>query len=794
MVMVMASLVGAGMTGNPSRADYESAPWFSESGARWIWPGSVGDGQNQYVQVLQDFNVPHKDADAKIAISADTSYAIWVNGQFAGFGQWSDYPDDKTYDVLDISESIHAGTNRLALLVWYQGLSSSQYRKGEPGVAYALRVNGDVMAKSGVGSLMRQAPDYVSGPVPRVSGQLSFTFEHRANRDDNWREQGYVPTDDWHAATESESRHLASRPVRMRPIAKLTFEPRLPMRIVSQGAFVRNDVSSSAGVAMQGDSLSFRAARDLFANPRPTLDPKQTDGIELKPDAWRGSTGAYVVLDTGSEEAGLLDLEIDAPAGTVLDIGYGEHLEDLRVRTSIGGRSFGSRYVARAGPQQFVHPFLRLAGRYIQLHIQPEAGSTEPIVLKYAGLRPTSFPAPRIGSFKSPDALMERIYKVSRRTLELCMHEHYEDCPWREQALYAMDARNQALTGYYTFGNYDFARASIYLLGKGMNKDGWLELCAPAEVPITIPSFSLAWILMLDDYLLFSGDLEFVKSQLPIVRQILATSERDTSGPLIATPRGPRNWNFYEWAPGLDGGDGPNDVERFDAPLNLFYLLALDATARMEEQTGADAAELQKKADALREAFAGTFWDAERAAFRTRVGEGQVPHFAELTQSLALLARAVPEKERGPLLAQIAGANSLVPCTISHTLYKFEALLTEGERYAPRVFELIERDWGYMLMHGATSFWETIDGASAFDNAGSLCHGWSGIPAYFYARYLLGVRPVEPGFARYAMEPVTNVIPYASGKVPTPSGVLLASWAMENGKPEKTIEKCITAP
>jgi hypothetical protein len=37
-----------------------------------------------------------------------------------------------------------------------------------------------------------------------------------------------------------------------------------------------------------------------------------------------------------------------------------------------------------------------------------------------------------------------------------------------------------------------------------------------------------------------------------------------------------------------------------------------------------------------------------------------------------------------------------------------------------------------MLENGATSFWETIEGEAAFDKAGSLCHGWSALPVYYY--------------------------------------------------------------
>lgn len=37
-----------------------------------------------------------------------------------------------------------------------------------------------------------------------------------------------------------------------------------------------------------------------------------------------------------------------------------------------------------------------------------------------------------------------------------------------------------------------------------------------------------------------------------------------------------------------------------------------------------------------------------------------------------------------------------------------------------------------MLDAGATSFWETELGESDFENAGSLCHGWSSLPIYYF--------------------------------------------------------------
>ena len=64
--------------------------------------------------------------------------------------------------------------------------------------------------------------------------------------------------------------------------------------------------------------------------------------------------------------------------------------------------------------------------------------------------------------------------------------------------------------------------------------------------------------------------------------------------------------------------------------------------------------------------------------------------------------------------------------------FKFDALIkVDKEKYTPYIIKTIEEKYKNMLDNGATSFWETEDGESAFDNAGSLCHGWSAMPVYY---------------------------------------------------------------
>lgn len=64
--------------------------------------------------------------------------------------------------------------------------------------------------------------------------------------------------------------------------------------------------------------------------------------------------------------------------------------------------------------------------------------------------------------------------------------------------------------------------------------------------------------------------------------------------------------------------------------------------------------------------------------------------------------------------------------------FKYDALLKcDKAKYQSAVLEEIRQDYEKMLAAGATSVWETTDGASEFDNAGSLCHGWSAIPIVY---------------------------------------------------------------
>ncbi len=775
----------------------EPSTWFlSKSvGGAWIFPALPADTVNQYVDFRHELNCTDRALPTVLRISADTDFEVWLNGQSIGHGQFSNYPDRKTYERFDLGGALQSGPNILALTVYYNGRNSSVYCRGEAGLVFEVRQGDCLLAASGPGTEWRMNPCYHSGPIAIVSHQLSYTFGYDA-RNPAVPLAAANPSMGWRPIGSGEVQVSDARMVLPpRPVARMTDGGLTDSRLHACGVFSRDlrggvecldgchlvdGTVESPAQLMQRDHLRALPTRSLLHVPGGVRLCARPDG--LKPDAalCEGYSGLYVVLDLGQEEVGLLTLDIEAPDGTVVDIGYGEHLDDLRVRTQIGGRNFASRLICREGRQIFVHPFLRWAGRYLQLQIQSAR-----FTLYRCDLARCPYPVSPGGVLALRRERPQRILDTCRRTLMLCMHDHYEDTPWREQALYANDSRTQALCGYYAFGETRFPSASLSLLGHGLRTDGFLALTAPAKPPLTIPSFSLVWMLAIRDHYLFSGNPDLARTWLPQILSMLQAFLAERREGLWPLRQAAGIWHFYDWAEGLSGYV-PEDFSSglvSDAPLNCFLILALDAVREMVkwlavcagERPVADGAEkwLTAAIDSLREHVTAEFWDPQEGAFVTTREKRQL---SELVQGLAVLAGVGDEAIREQVLERMVRPDAgLTRASLSQSLYVFEALMSQKKRYGAHVVARIESVWGPMLDAGATTFWETEKGASDFHDAGSLCHGWSAVPLYIYFAEVLGVRPLTPGFQTFRADPMPTLLSSAGGEVVVPGGTIRLS-------------------
>lgn len=757
---------------------------FPDTQATWVWPSFLGVGPNQYTDFAHVFKL---DTASRLVLtlSVDTTYAIWLNGTFITAGQCRDFELEKTWDTCVISPELLKATNVLLIQVHYVGCNTASTVTGRPGLIYSLVADQSVVASSGTSTRWRKNPCYVDGDIERVTSSLEYTFSYRNQFNGHPDTLQATTVSTWALIKECDQKP-AGNAIRFNlwPISKPVVHSRTAASITAQGYYKKGPLESSAAERLQTCWLS---PSTIFSGSMPI--PLSKDAALKNVECPDEVDGIYIVVDLGREECGYFEMELTSTRAIKMDMGWGEHLDDLRVRSKIGPRNFGVEYSGGPGAQTFTHWFSRWGARYLFITISGETGTGQQgfregdIVLHYVGLRPSVLPISEHGAFSSDNKMAEQINNVCKRTLLLCMQEHYEDCPWREQGLFASDARNQALAGYYVFGEYKFPLVSLDLLRRTMKEDGYICLTAPGSlIDLTIPTFSMAWILAVREFLLYSGKPDQLVHFLPTIEYMIDHWSATIKNGLMPSPVGKGYWHFYDWVNGMDGTCAGNclefDVlteERFDAPLNYFFILALEAAVSIFNECGYSP-EKAKRYNELVQSI--------RSACRTFFSYEDERSI--LVRSLAIASKVVSQNQATDLLAAFeASENGFILPTFSQSIFVYQVLFSAAEHNSAMrsaVFSVMTNTWGQMLKKGATSFWEVSDGSWAYDGAGSLCHGWSTLPAYFFGAYGLGIRPLTPGFKTFLVDPGLQYLPGAEGIVPTPEGPICIKWRPEGGK------------
>ena len=442
--------------------------------------------------------------------------------------------------------------------------------------------------------------------------------------------------------------------------------------------------------------------------------------------------GDFTLLDLGEETTGFLYLDITCEKKGNVIISYGEHILDGGVRRKIGDCDFSVTYGAQEGENKYINCFRRLGCRYLEIFA--DEGVVKSI--NAIGIYPTGYQTKR-KKVKYRDKIVDKINSICVKTLELCMHEHYEDCPWREQGMYCFDGRNQALCGYYAFsgGNAEYARANLVLISKSIDKYGLISLCATGGIDYPIPFFSLAYFLAVSEYVSFTGDRTLSDEVKPVLDKLYTVfKERIDDNGLIARFSAPF-WNFYEWSDGNDNYDDdlgknknkPKEKE-YHCALNCAFVLADIAYRKLFGLPSNDMSKMIKS-------IALTF-ENEDGMFRISDKNNK---FGCLVTSLAILAGAATDKKKSA--KHIADClknhnNFMVNPTFSSKGFIYDALLEADISYGAFIVDDIIKTYKPMIDVGATSFWETELGPDDFGGIGSMCHGWSAMPIIYFAKIL----------------------------------------------------------
>ncbi|HPT78229.1 MAG TPA: family 78 glycoside hydrolase catalytic domain [Candidatus Atribacteria bacterium] len=729
---------------------------------------SVSRRKNETAYFRTEFNL-NQQASLQLRISANSRYRLWVNDIPVNSGPLKGDRYYHYYDVLDVSEHLRVGHNILAVkVVAYPAYESGAARNQGPlsvvtnGGGPCLMVEGVCKARNGraVADITTGHDNWTvsldeaiqwavfsethwMGAMEHVDGRkLPSGWTNSKSPEGQWFNAERL----WPAAgNPSDNAYgiIPPYPLHERPV---------PLLYETRRLFKQQVPSKNAG--RQG----------IFF---PSLDKES-------PVKLAASSKYRIILDAGELTTGYFRLPVFGGSGSRIAIRYAEcFVQDKGgelvkgVRDDESGIIHGHEDVyLPSGREEIYEPFWFRTFRFVQIDI--DTGS-EPLYVKPPVYLETGYPLDVKSSIHSSDEWANGIWDISLRTLKRCMHETYEDCPYYEQLQYAMDTRLQILFTYMVSGDVRMAQKAMRDLHSSLLPNGLLQSRYPSNEPQVIPTFSLYFIMMVEDYYWQTGDTSHIRQYRAAIDGILEWFSGKIGRFGMIEDLG--YWPFVDWVEGWARGvpkaalKGPATIH------NLLYVAGLQSAARLNELTGRTymAEEYLKRARDILTAIEENCWSNRHGLFKEGPG---ISEFSQHTQAFAVLTGLVKGKRAKSILKKCFAVDNIYTCSYAMRFYLLRALEAAG---------LYERSIG--VWDSYRKLLEDHLTTCPEDDimVRSDCHGWSALPLYEFTRCILGVSPLLPGWEKIQIKPHTLDLNDCSGSVVTPKGIVRVSWTNKRG-------------
>jgi hypothetical protein len=537
-----------------------------------------------------------------------------------------------------------------------------------------------------------------------------------------------------------------------------------------------------------------------------------------------GGTAPILVLDYGQEVGGLPQFSV-ASVGrpSVLQSAYSEQLANLSTTGDIAGgfplagagspRRYDQQAVANAGT--FTDILVQGGERYQLLTLAvPGSLTLQSVGVHYLPLRGTADTFQ--GHFVSSSDLLNRIWYAGVYTLNLDQVPSGSLSPPQilpvvydgakhDRLVWAGDIGQEGPTLYYAQGSAGaaYVKGSLTAIGDHpCAQTGIFSPCtATASVPGPLPgacwarvpdtcffysaTYSMAFVIGLRQYYMYTGDASFVSQRWPLVQREIAweTAQVDGSGLFAANAL-----DGFDWNVSVHSGNLAYD--------NILYYEALNAGAQLADAVGQPAigSDYRALAATLKSAINAGLWDPQLGAYDASTTERGF--YVEDANVAAILSGvAAPERAKAiesrlaaalsakfGMLSVGAGATSnysppLDKAVISPYMGGFALQADFASRNDDLAYALMRTEWGYMLNGdpGGTA-WERMNPDGTLAPADSTAHGWGSGATSALSQYVLGVAPTAPGYRTYLVEPHPGDLSWVEGEVPTAHGPITVRW------------------
>ena len=743
----------------------------------WIW---VQDWNNMdqhkcwLVHFRKTFSVAEIPDKLMIRISADSRYKLYVNGSLIEVGPVKGDRFVWYYDEIDIAPYLNAGENVVGVDVLRYPL---EHVKGNHGIfrtEYPGLFLEECEKQFGI-SADRSWKYYVDKHFEIVSESMFFAplqiLEKRNGDKDlhRWLLPGYDDSR-WHEPsvyTDYEiPKAVSPRNLYARPIPSI----------------ICHDVSIFHGIkCMRGTSSVLEAWNAMLKGSQSVQIPAGTEKI--------------VEIDAGEEMTGYLSLRMAKGAGADITILCAESYvvkendssDEVMMRLPKKGdrtdsengilHGFEDHYSVEgfgtaAEPESF-EPFWFRTFRYVQLRIK---AADEPIVITGFDYIKTGYPLEVKTTVETSDPSLASVWDISLRTLQRCMHETYEDCPFYEQLQYAMDSRSQILYTYSVSGDDRLARKCMDDFRRSQRNDGMINCSYPCYGPNVIPGFSIYYVMMLYDHMMYFGDKELLRKHMGCVDGIMEYFRRNLDERGLVGKNGgingkDRYWSFIDWTSQWDATSGV-PAATLKGPItmeSLLYIYGLTHAAKILRYLDRDdtANEYESRAEEVKRAV-NTYCRDKDGFYIDGPG---VYDYSQHCQVFAVLTDTISAEEgRRYVLASFDDKEKFAQCSVAMAFYLYRALEKIG------AYEKTDECWNLwreMVKNNLTTCVE--DGVGQRSD----CHAWGALALYELPSVVLGVEPAEPGYRTVRINPQKGYFTWAKGDVITKCGMVHVEWYLD---------------
>lgn len=754
--------------------------------AKWVWVPASCDYpfRNSYAFFRRRFSAGGR---LRIDIAADTRYEFHIDGRRVERGTAPAVVSYKTFDThhMDVQQGDHV----IGVLVHHIGETCPTAMQSRPGLLVEISAeSGEKIATDGSWKTMPVRA--FRQDIPQLMSHFGF-YEicDCSQMPEDWSGKEF---DDSSWAEAEVMGEAGCQPwIRLIPRD-------IPLLATDTLAAIATSCGTyQAEPGQPADERERTVAEDMVLRRRCVAIE---GGLSL-PIRLGSGENEFLVMDFGREVTGHVRLVLeDTAEGQQIDIGYDELLDERHLpnprRTYV---QFADRFFLRAD-QRKVEVFDGRGFRYLLLDVPMGQGG---ITLTGVELNERTYPVPRTSSFRCSDDVLNELYEVGLTTTRLCMLDTYVDCPSRERVMW-MDMCIEGLCSAYGMGITQLWRRVLYIFAQNTLESGELKGAvrgfAPTDSDVPkIRTYMMYYVCALADYVMLSGDRQTGDALFDTAMKQLEILGRYATADGLIGERWPSDWAFLDWSAMDYGGVSSGRSAIYMAALRKAAVLA-----RQLDREGA-AEELQRMYIGLVQPFWREFWSEHEGLFVDAVYDGKVSEVrSQLSNVLPIWAGLVSGDPARSILWRITDAERLLQRTPGDYRLKpgFEpqtgGIVPMGTPAAGAflpwaMFELgmdaeavdyLKTNWVSLARNG------TFAEHFVFDDNTSMCHGWSAAPALLLPRYVLGLRPLSPGWETVEFAPHVSGLDWAEGSVITPLGDICVRWDNTRGR----VHSSVTAP